>query len=175
MLFLERFLKTLKDFVRLRSQLEASMAEGWIVQEAFVMGVRARMSNKGLHIQLYVVRRTCEQVFYVPCMYPRRLWYVIPVTPRSRSIFADTNIETLADPTIPSQEDANDDDAVEVEENQPFPITNHSEEEDEDEEDDDDSIGEAVEDESIDLFFDLATMGLDMDVSTCRDLLEDEN
>ncbi|KAI5061445.1 hypothetical protein GOP47_0023950, partial [Adiantum capillus-veneris] len=111
-------------------------------------------------------------VFYVPCMYRRRLWYVIPITPRSRSIFADTNIETLADPTIPSQEDANDECAIEVEENQQFPITNHSEEE---EEDDDDSIGEAVEDESIDLFVDLATMGLDMDVSTCRDLLEDEN
>ena len=36
MFFLERFLKTLKDFVRLRAQSEASMAEGWIVQEAFV-------------------------------------------------------------------------------------------------------------------------------------------
>lgn len=36
MFFLERFLKTLKDFVRLRAQPEASMAEGWIVQEAFV-------------------------------------------------------------------------------------------------------------------------------------------
>ena len=96
------------------------------------------------------------------------------VTPRSRSIFADTNTETLADPTIPSQEDANDD-VVEVEESQPFPITNHSEEEEEDGEDDDDSIGEVVEDESLDLFVDLATMGLDMDVSTCRDLLEDEN
>ena len=34
--FLERFLKTLKDFVRLRAKPEASMAEGWIVQEAFV-------------------------------------------------------------------------------------------------------------------------------------------
>lgn len=36
MFFLERFLKTLKDFVRLRARPEASMAEGWIVQEAFV-------------------------------------------------------------------------------------------------------------------------------------------
>ena len=76
-------------------------------------------------------------------------------------------------PLIPSQEDANDD-AVEVEESQPFPITDHSEEEDEDGEDDDDSIGEAIEDESLDLFVDLATMGLDMDVRTCRDLLEDK-
>ena len=90
-------------------------------------------------------------------MYQRQFWYVIPVTPRSRSIFADTNIETLAYPLIPSQEDANDD-AVEVEESQPFPITNHSEEEGEEEdgdgEDDDDSIGEAVEDESLDFFVD---------------------
>lgn len=36
MFFLERFLKTLKDFVRQRAQPEASMAESWIVQEAFV-------------------------------------------------------------------------------------------------------------------------------------------
>jgi hypothetical protein len=36
MFFLERFLKTLKDFVRQRAQPEASMAEGWLVQEAFV-------------------------------------------------------------------------------------------------------------------------------------------
>ena len=36
MFFLERFLKILKDFVRLRAQPEASMVEGWIVQEAFV-------------------------------------------------------------------------------------------------------------------------------------------
>ena len=108
-------------------------------------------------------------------MHQRQLCYVIPITPGSISICADTNIETLADPTIPSQEDANDD-VVEVEKIQPFPITNHSEEEDEDGEDDDDSIGEAVEDESLDVFVDLATMGLDnMDVSTCRDLLEDEN
>lgn len=36
MFFLERFLKTLKDFVRQRAQPEASMAEGWIVQDSFV-------------------------------------------------------------------------------------------------------------------------------------------
>ena len=34
--FLERFLKTLKDFIRQKAQPEASMAESWIVQEAFV-------------------------------------------------------------------------------------------------------------------------------------------
>ena len=107
-----------------------------------------------IHIKLnsYYCLLCDIQVFYVPCMYQRRFWYVIPITPRSRSIFADTNIKTLADPPIPSQEDANDD-AVEVEESQPFPITHHSEEEgeeeDEDGEDDDDSIGDDVEDESI--------------------------
>ena len=70
-----------------------------------------------IHIKLnsYCCLLCDLQVFYVPCMYQRRFWYVIPVTPRSRSIFADTNIETLADPPIPSQEDANED-AVEVEE-----------------------------------------------------------
>ena len=36
MFFLERFLKTLKDFVRKKAQPEASMAESLIVQEAFV-------------------------------------------------------------------------------------------------------------------------------------------
>lgn len=36
MFFLERFLKTLKDFVRQRARPEGSMAEGWLVQESFV-------------------------------------------------------------------------------------------------------------------------------------------
>ena len=36
MFFLEQFLKTLKDFVRQKAQPEASMAESWLVQEAFV-------------------------------------------------------------------------------------------------------------------------------------------
>ena len=114
------------------------------------------MYNSLKHYMIHIKLNSCFcllcdlQVFYVPLMYQRRLWYVIPVTPRSRSIFADTNIETLADPTIPSQEDANDD-AVEVEESQPFPITNHSEEEEEDGKDDDDSTREAIEDESFDL------------------------
>ena len=34
MFFLERFMKTLKGFVRQRARPEASMAEGWLVQEA---------------------------------------------------------------------------------------------------------------------------------------------
>lgn len=36
MFYLERFLKTLKDFVRQRARPEGSMAEGWLVQESFV-------------------------------------------------------------------------------------------------------------------------------------------
>lgn len=36
MFFLERFLKTLKGFVRQRARPEGSMAEGWLVQESFV-------------------------------------------------------------------------------------------------------------------------------------------
>ncbi|MCO5610628.1 hypothetical protein L7F22_064867 [Adiantum nelumboides] len=86
---------------------------------------------------------TAIEVFYVPCMYQRRLWYAIPVTPQSRSIFAETNNETLADPTIPSQEDVRED-AHEIDKNQPFPTSNHSEEED-DEGNNDDSTGEDSE------------------------------
>jgi len=81
-------------------------------------------------------------------------------------------METLIDPTIPCREDA-DDDVVEVEEMEPSPATNHSE--DEEEIEDDDSTGDALEEESINLFVDLTTMGLDMDFGACRDLLEDEN
>ena len=36
MCFLERFMKTLKSFVRQRAQPEGSMAEGWLVQESIV-------------------------------------------------------------------------------------------------------------------------------------------
>ena len=36
MFFLERFMKTLKGFVRQRAQPEGSMAEGWLVQESCV-------------------------------------------------------------------------------------------------------------------------------------------
>ena len=36
MFFLERFLKTLKGFVRQRAHLEGSMAKGWLVHESFV-------------------------------------------------------------------------------------------------------------------------------------------
>ena len=36
MFFLERFMKTLKGFVRQRARPEGSMAEGWLVSEALV-------------------------------------------------------------------------------------------------------------------------------------------
>ncbi len=36
MFFLERFMKTLKGFVRQKARPEGSMAEGWIVQESLV-------------------------------------------------------------------------------------------------------------------------------------------
>lgn len=36
MFFLERFMKTLKGFVRQRARPEGSMAEGWLVQESLV-------------------------------------------------------------------------------------------------------------------------------------------
>lgn len=36
MFFLERFMKTLKGFVRQRARPEGSMAEGWLAQESFV-------------------------------------------------------------------------------------------------------------------------------------------
>lgn len=36
MFFLERFMKTLKSFVRQRARPEGSMAEGWLVQESLV-------------------------------------------------------------------------------------------------------------------------------------------
>ena len=36
MFFLERFMKTLKGFVRQRARPKGSMAEGWLVQESLV-------------------------------------------------------------------------------------------------------------------------------------------
>jgi hypothetical protein len=36
MFFLERFMKTLKDFVRQNAQVEGSMSEGWLIEEGIV-------------------------------------------------------------------------------------------------------------------------------------------
>ncbi|MCO5580232.1 hypothetical protein L7F22_034098 [Adiantum nelumboides] len=52
MFFLERFMKTLKGFVRQRAQLEGSMAEGWLVQEScvFVSEYLSRSQNNALEL-----------------------------------------------------------------------------------------------------------------------------
>lgn len=110
----------------------------------------------------------------MPCTYQTRHWYVIPVTPRSRSIFEDTNVEFVVDPIIPCTNQEDEVDEVEVDEIVPSPSTNHSGDEDIDE-GDDDSMEDISDEESINLFVDLAAIGLDMDSSACRDLLADEN
>ncbi|KAI5059512.1 hypothetical protein GOP47_0025831 [Adiantum capillus-veneris] len=113
MFFLERFLKTLKDFVRLRSQPEASMAEvEWIhnaMTNAKAQGEQISPKEweyvrgclrKGLifnyiwsesrHFRTRKIDEhrttndcgvmgnfdtTTDEVFYVPCIYQRRLWH----------------------------------------------------------------------------------------------------
>ena len=63
---------------------------------------------------------------------------------------------------------------VEVDEIVRDPSTSHSRDEDT-YEGDDDLIEVASNEDSINLFIDLGTMDLDMDPSTCRDLLAYEN
>ena len=113
----------------------------------------------------------------MPCVYQRRLWYVIPVTPRSRAIFADTNAEIVVDPSIPCTDHEIEMEGVEVDEIVTVPTTSYSTEEDvdEDADDGDDDLATASDEDSINLFIDLGTMDLDMDPSACRDLLADEN
>ncbi|MCO5608655.1 hypothetical protein L7F22_062869 [Adiantum nelumboides] len=52
MFFLERFMKTLKGFVRQRARLEGSMAKGWLVQEScvFVSEYLSRSQNNALEL-----------------------------------------------------------------------------------------------------------------------------
>ncbi|MCO5572395.1 hypothetical protein L7F22_026149 [Adiantum nelumboides] len=52
MFFLERFMKTLKGFVRQRARPEGSMAEGWLVQEScvFVSEYLSRSQNNALEL-----------------------------------------------------------------------------------------------------------------------------
>ncbi|MCO5560912.1 hypothetical protein L7F22_014532 [Adiantum nelumboides] len=52
MFFLERFMKTLKGFVRQRARLEGSMVEGWLVQEScvFVSEYLSRSQNNALEL-----------------------------------------------------------------------------------------------------------------------------
>ena len=113
----------------------------------------------------------------MPCVYQRRLWYVIPVTPRSRAIFADTNAKIVVDPSIPCTDCEIEMEGVEVDEIVSAPTTSHSTEEDADKDtnDGDDDLTAASDEDSINLFIDLGTMDLDIDPSACRDLLADEN
>ena len=52
MFFLERFMKTLKGFVRQRAQPKGSMVEGWMVQEScvFVLEYLSRSQNNFLEL-----------------------------------------------------------------------------------------------------------------------------
>ena len=52
MFFLERFMKTLKGFVRQRARPEGSMAEGWMVHEScvFVSEYLSRSQNNFLEL-----------------------------------------------------------------------------------------------------------------------------
>ena len=113
----------------------------------------------------------------MPCVYQRQLWYVIPVTPRSRAIFADTNAEIVVDPSTPCTDHEIEMEGVEVDEIVSAPTTSCSTKEDvdEDADDGDDELVAASNEDSINLFIDLGTMDLDIDPSACRDLLVDEN
>lgn len=109
----------------------------------------------------------------MPCIHQSKMWYVIPVTPRSRSIFVEAQVEDIPDPIISSEEGV-EEDAIEVEEMEASPSSNHTTD-DEEEGDDASSMGGASDDESNNFFVNLSTMGFDMDTNACRDLLADEN
>ena len=65
-------------------------------------------------------------------------------------------------------------DEVEIDKIVSTPSTSHSGDEDTNE-GDDNLKGGASDEDSINLFNDLGTMGLDMDSSACRNLLANEN
>ena len=109
----------------------------------------------------------------MPCVYQRRLWYVFPVTPRSRAIFADTNAEIVVDPSIPCTDHEIEMEGVEVDEIVSAPTTSYRTDEDAD--DGDDDFTTALDEDSINLFIYLGTMNFDIYPSACRDLLADEN
>ena len=101
------------------------------------------------------------------------MWYVIPVTPRSRSIFAEAQVEDIPDPIISSEEGV-EEDAIEVDEMEASPSSNHTTN-DEEERDDASSMGGASDDKSNNFFINLSTMGFEIDTNACRDLLVDED
>ena len=86
----------------------------------------------------------------------------------------ESQVEDLADPIMSSIEEGDEEDAIDIAEMEPSPLSNHSGEEEEEGEDNE-SLGNASDDDSINLFIDLATMDLDMDTNACRDFLADEN
>ncbi|MCO5547710.1 hypothetical protein L7F22_001161 [Adiantum nelumboides] len=114
MFFLERFMKTLKGFVRQRARPEGSMAEGWMVQESCVFISEYLTRSQNNIIELWnikddervvsevpqgngVVKRFSEAeqtkvVFYLVRPNPR-WWYVIQTAPRSRHIFYERGVE----------------------------------------------------------------------------------
>ncbi|MCO5589344.1 hypothetical protein L7F22_043311 [Adiantum nelumboides] len=114
MFFLERFMKTLKGFVRQRARPEGSMAEGWMVQESsvFISEYLTRSQNniielwnikddervvsevpqgKGV-VKLFSEAERTKVVFY-PARPNPRWWYVIQTAPRSRHIFDERGVE----------------------------------------------------------------------------------
>ena len=96
---------------------------------------------------------------------------MIPVTPQSRAIFADTNAEIVVDPSIPCTDHEIEMEGVEVDEIVSAPTTSHSTKEDIDENiDGDNYLMDASDEDSINLFIDLGTMDLDIDPSACRDI-----
>ena len=109
----------------------------------------------------------------MPCIHQSKMWYVIPVTLRSRSIFVEAQVEDIPDPIISSEEGV-EEDAIEVDEMEASPSSNHSTD-DEEKGVDALSMGGASDNESINFFVNLSTMGFDMDTNACRDLLEDED
>ena len=93
--------------------------------------------------------------------------------PRSRSIFVEAQVEDIPDPIISSEEGV-EEDAIEVDEMEASPSSNHNTD-DEEEGDDASSMGGASDDESNNFFVNLSTMGFEIDTNACRDLLADEN
>ncbi|MCO5564316.1 hypothetical protein L7F22_017976 [Adiantum nelumboides] len=66
MFFLERFMKTLKGFVRQRAQPEGSMAEGWMVQESCVFIFEYMTRSQNNIIELWNIKDDERVVSEVP-------------------------------------------------------------------------------------------------------------
>ncbi|MCO5574345.1 hypothetical protein L7F22_028128 [Adiantum nelumboides] len=66
MFFLERFMKTLKGFVRQRARPEGSMAEGWMVQESCVFISEYLTHSQNNIIELWNIKDDERVVSEVP-------------------------------------------------------------------------------------------------------------